>query len=730
MKHACSSGAQAVTAAIFLLILLLSVTAVAGTPATITGTVTESGTDDPLEDVTVVISDTGQHWLQSFVGEGATNSSGQFSIEIPMDPGQKREVIVEAAGPEHAPGRFNGVSDSGCYFNCGGTEGVFTISEGDSPVADLVLEPGGAIAGTITDATTGDVLEDAYVEPLRDTDGFGFSTHFRATSDGDGDYQLPLAVPASDYFLLAGPGLGQNYVIQAWEGYPCQRESCPIFNTDSVTVTAGGVETDIDFALQPAATLSGTLEPSDTVRLLRLYAADGVRDLESVFLFPGIPAWEFQGLAGGSYYLEIGPAQDQGPFVRTLHNGLLCPFGGCDRGQGAPLTVSPGATSSGHDYELEVGGKIAGTIIDADTQESPTVDGSGDLVGFYDVLDADGSVVEGAAIMHDSDKGKVIMQETRGIPPGEYFVRTYQNWQGMGIGSKLPGFQTSHASIAGYSDAAFPDVDCAGLDCDLSAATPITVSIDELTEITIEVSPGSSITGSVVDETNDEPLASAVVKLVDADNNMLAATHTDENGEFAFGGFPAGSYYLRTAMSSEPGTGWNAAFQNPYFDIVHGAASRCSEQLCSPGDGSAINLDGSSDFGPVELRVESGPVIRGQIIDVATGFSINGGYVEVFNAQGQLVGEYKVNTQTSLFQTTALEPGIYTVNPVVSTAYTSVADAAPQPTSRTPMVGIETDSEPRSGAGSTVTVGEEDVDFNAGVVDSFVDSIFTSRFEH
>jgi hypothetical protein len=708
-------------------LLVLAPPAIAGDLVTIEGTITESGSGAPLEGVTVVVSGYGLAWESSTLEQTTTSAVGTYSVSISMNPGQTWNIVVEAAGPSHAPARYNGSSEIGCYFRCGGTSGMFSVSAGDTiSSVEFELDPiGGTIAGTITDAGNGSELPSAYVEPLSAT-GVAYSQHFHGVSDSSGNYQLPLALPPGEYHLRSGPGPGDNYVIQAWQGFSCQHDSCPILNTDTVNVSAGEVTADINFALQPGATLSGTLEPAaDLWRLPRLFDAIGGFLDGQIYLQEGQSEWHFDGLSGGSYYLEVRSLSES-PFIRKLHNGLPCPVGGCNRARGNPLTVQPGATKTGIDLTLELGGSLSGTIVDAATQAPPpvTVVGTNTHVGHYDVINADGTVVGGGLIIED--EGDVKLAPSSGIPPGDYYVRTYNDWLNSGIGSVHPSL--GRAVIEGFSDAVYPDIPCAGLDCDLAAATPITISESELTEITIEIKQGSNISGSIIDQDTGALITNAVVKLVDAQNRKLAATHTDESGEFAFGAFPSGEYYLRTAMSSIPGPGSFSGYQNPYFDRVHGSTGRCSELLCEPISGTAITLDGNNDADPIILEVETGPVIRGQIIEVSTGLPINGGYVQVFNDQGRLVGEYKVNTVTSYYQTTALEAGTYTLSPVVSPAYNAVPQSSSSASSSQLMSSHETGGNVLTASGTSITIGKEDVQANTGVVDSFLDTVFISRF--
>jgi hypothetical protein len=705
-----------IPACLVVTLIWLAAAAQAGSPATVSGTISEAGSGTVLANVTVAVSDVGAGGWGNPVAVAVTDASGEFSVDVAMEPGQSRDLIVEAAGPGHAPGRFNGSSDSGCYFNCGGTSGSFPVAEGDSVTdIDFSLQPGGTISGTISRESTGAPIEGASVE-LRDSAlGYPFSMHFQASSDSSGNYQTPLAVAPGDYHLLARGPFEGNFVAQAWQGYSCQHGTCPILDTDTVELQAGVVLPDIDFALRAGARISGELVPDNIVRFIRLFDGAGIM-LDQVALFASETEWSFKNLSGGSYYIELGPATGVSGHIRKLHNGLLCPFSGCDRARGVPITIPPGSSLGLEEDQLQLGGQIQGTIVDADTGLAPAVDGPGNI-GTYDIIDSAGTIVGGGAIQQSD--GDVILAPSAGLPPGSYFVRTYNNWIGSGIGYIDP--LAGNATLPGYTDAMYPDIACAGQLCDLDAATPVTVTAGNTTSITIEISTGSKITGNVVDDGSDEPIERTIVKLIDDQHRLLATVKTDPNGGFDFGAFPAGSYYLRTAMSSNKGPG-TMGVQHPYFDRVYGASDLCSEQRCDPTTGATITLDGSNDAGPFELRVESGPVITGRIIFALTGLLINNGYVEVTDANGSFVGRYRINHQTGRYQTTALSPGDYTLVPMISPAFSDVTTSSMSPAHSPAGTRAQ-----RSGS-MVVTVGNESVEADLQVIDDGIDKLFNDRF--
>lgn len=714
-----NSASRALTSAITGAFLMgLAQAAIAD--ATVEGTITDAGSGAPIGGATVVISDRSGH--EEF--SGVTDGFGNYLITVPLGVDETRDIIIEAAGPQHAPARHNFAGDLPCFFNCG-DGGEITVAPGDMVTADIALQPGGTISGTITNAATGDPLPDAFARQIDADSGFGFSPHFHGVADSNGNYTTPLATAPGDRFIVAEAAPVDNFAARAWQDLPCEHGSCPIRDTDPVPITAGGQVSGIDFALEPGASISGTLLPDINFRIVSLYNGAGI-NVDVLFLFSGAE-WSFDQLSGGGYYVQLGASG----FVRILQNGLLCPFGGCIRARGEPVNVPAGSSVTLDPIELSESGQIGGTLVDAATGDPIPVE-PGSRFGTYDIIDGSGEVVGGGLIMEDGGNA-ALLPSSNGVPAGDYFVRTYQNWFGQGIGYTHPGFGDD--TLPGYTDAVHPNIPCAGLDCDLAAATPVTVTAGTTQSITIGISTGSNITGSVVDDATGAPIESAVIKLVDASNRLLASTRTDEFGMFSFGAFPEGTYYLRTAMSAELGPGVFPD-QHAYFDKVYGAMNNCSEQLCDPTTGTQISLDGSNDAGPFDLRVESGPVIFGQIVDELTGLPIPNGRVEVFNAAGELVGAYGINRSTAEYRTTALAPGDYTMEPFVSPAFSEVSfSSSSSPSSQTvyrpeAVTGATTLKVINESDGPiAVTVGTEDVEVNLQVVDTVRDVIFKSSFE-
>lgn len=711
-------------------IFLISSLPVAANQIQISGTITEVGSGVPVAGATVAVFGIPPNTNNPRFETTAGNGEYSFEINVPAD--ETFEIFIEAASPAHAPARFQGPPDVDCFFACGGVGGGQAASAGNTfSGIDIALQPGATISGTITQAAEGSPLANTRVQLFfidEDEVPRSYGARFTGVSVANGGYQTPFAVPAREYVVVASPGFGENFVTQAGPGVSCeffaccQLGSCPVFENAAVFLPAGQNTSGVDFALAPGAVLSGTLDPPEGVRLVRPYSDFLGAGGPFAFLDEGERDWTIAGLAGGSYFLELVPLSNTS-YVRKMHNGEICPYFSCLRNEGAPLDVAPGEVMGNLNFVLEEGGTYTGSVIEAATGQAPEQVGDFNQQNNVVIFDPEAGVVATGDIVSDGQGGLTIVHRF-GVPAGEYFVRTYSDFIVAGVGYPI---LEGHPHLPGFSDAILGGGDCAGILCDLDAAQRVTFAPGVPAELNFELNRGSRISGSVVDNQTLQPL-SAGIKLVDAQNRLVAVTRSDSEGNFEFGGFPPGEYFLRTSVAGQLGRGLGRP-SLPFFDRILGFAGDCSENLCDPQAGTAIMLDGVNDAGPFSLAVNPGPVIRGQVIDQASGKPVSGprGFVDVFDSSDAFVGRYPLFSPQ--FQTTALAPGEYTLVPFVSQAFVGNTEGPSNPSAgagvlNQPVVQLAQVAEPN--IGFTVEVGEENVDIDLEVL---VDFIFASRFE-
>ncbi|MBE2270800.1 MAG: carboxypeptidase regulatory-like domain-containing protein [Anaerolinea sp.] len=143
---------------------------------------------------------------------------------------------------------------------------ILSLAERDFTNAIFTLDLGGAISGHVYELDGVTPVEQVNVNAGPIT---SFSQDYWTQVNGDGTYLL--AVPPGQYFVSAS---GFHYVLEYWNdsGYGADAPQ------DVVTVTAGAITPNIDFALAPAGEIHGVV-----------YAADGVTPLANMNIGSSTP---------------------------------------------------------------------------------------------------------------------------------------------------------------------------------------------------------------------------------------------------------------------------------------------------------------------------------------------------------------------------------------------------------------------------------------------------------
>jgi hypothetical protein len=228
---------------------------------------------------------------------------------------------------------------------------------------DIVLHPGGAISGTVTDAAGTPV---AGVDVA--LDGAGEN----ALTDASGRYTLTNVEPGS-YPLYFQPSEDSDLLHQNYGGTPVPRadfDSIPYQSTGytPVQVTAGTTTGGIDTQLTTGGVITGTVtdnagQPLAGITVNLATPASG-------------PAFEWLYEAGsvttdaaGHYRINrLAAGTYRVSFVGNGYDGQLY-GGGQSYAAATPIEVAAGATVAGIDAEMRVTGAISGYV--ADLQGSP-----------------------------------------------------------------------------------------------------------------------------------------------------------------------------------------------------------------------------------------------------------------------------------------------------------------------------------------------------------------------
>ncbi len=272
---------------------------------------------------------------------------------------------------------------------------------------------------------------------------------------------------------------------------------------DLVAVADGQTTPNIDFTLVLGGAISGTLTVPGG------YSLKGRR----------VNAWPVSG--DGNYYDYCDSSGNysikglpQGQYILAPERGWTDPAdlvsvyydNKATRETADPITVSLGGTISNVGLQLVVGGRISGYV------------GNG-TVGLADVeiqlLSSDGKYVRGDST---DEYGSFVVQA---IPAGTYKVVAIAQESDYGF-----EFYNSQPSLGSANDVTVT----AG-----STASGINFLLD----------PGGEISGRVVRDDDDQPVANIQVNAYDANNaslDYMGYGNTDVNGNYVIRGLRAGSY--------------------------------------------------------------------------------------------------------------------------------------------------------------------------------------------
>jgi len=207
-------------------------------------------------------------------------------------------------------------------------------------------------------------------------------------------------------------------------------------------------------------------------------------------------------------------------YLDELYNNLPCPGGSCSVTSGTGVSVTAGATTSGINFALALGGRISGTVTDAAT--------GAPLASVYAyVYSASGSYVG-----YGSTNASGVYTTSTGLPAGTYYVKT--------------------SNSLGYLDELYNNLPCPGSSCSVTSGTGVSVTVDR--RRAGSTSPwrwAVASTGTVADAATGAPLAGVSVQVYTASGSSAGSSSTtNASGVYTTPtGLPAGTYFVKTSNS-------------------------------------------------------------------------------------------------------------------------------------------------------------------------------------
>lgn len=387
---------------------------------------------------------------------------------------------------------------------------------------DAELRPGAKITGTVVDAVSKAGLP---ASVCASRTGRGGEGSFCVTANQDGSYSIQ-GLRGGTYKVRFGPGYQSlNYLRQWYSGKPTSREANP------VTVLEGETSEDIDAELARGGKITGTVTDAVThsplagidVCAARFGHCDETGDDGKYVV---------EGLATGSFKLIFRDSNEAPEYAQVYYHDKAT----SDEAQS--IAVTAGQTTPGVDQQMREGGRISGTVLDAD---------SGDPLQGMDVC-AWSPTVEFSRCASTDSAGEYVIAA---LPASSYQVRFDPPYIGM------------DASKQNYVRQFYDEVESA----DAATLVPVTLG-GEADGIDAAMYEGGKIDGLVTAAVGGTPVkgAAACAYPLSEPEEFENCAATDANGEYTLEGLGAGSYRVAFYPNYFGGSNSNLMYQ--YYDEV------------------------------------------------------------------------------------------------------------------------------------------------------------------
>lgn len=449
-----------------------------------------------------------------------------------------------------------------------------------------------------------------------------------------------LSVPPGTYRAFTGGFNAAGVVNEIHPAIPCPvtcDSTAAIAIGAPVVVTGGGAVTALSFTLDPGATLTGAVTDSVTgqpvqgvtVSLRTLIGSRNVgvqsatSNASGTYVVPGVPPGTYFAYtsAGGTGY------------VNEVHDDILC-VGACSTAvavnSGREIVVAAGAAPAPINFALTPGGRISGTVIDAQT----LLPMAGVPVFAYTRV-GQSTAQAGSASTNASG-----VYTIAGLPTGSYYLAT----------------STTQAINEIYNGVICLDA-CSSADAVLvGEAVPVAAGTTT-TGRDFQLDAGGALSGTVVAATGGAPIAGVqivVYRQVGSAVSFASSGVTDATGAYTVRGLSTG----------------------PYFAVFQGNATLAAELSdgapCLPCSTATILASqpipvslGATTPG-IDFSLETAATITGRVTSAATSVAL----------PGTAVGLYRSGVSSPLASTTADASGAYALTGLPpGTYYASVSGA-------------------------------------------------------
>jgi len=543
---------------------------------------------------TIHMNNSGDGKSSTFVFTNTGASDGNYYLDFYWPNGDHYGQAGPYGGPMGVPQNIDLIDSP---FG-GGNQQFFgrIVISGDQPLTAIVTSPDyGYISGVVYEDDGVTTMPDMWISVNRDYDHQYYGDR---TSLSDGSY-------------YAGGLLDNNYIVTINPSYPWAKQwyngQEQVQDADSVSISAGGIITGIDFTLQPGGQITGTV-----------YADDGTTPLENVnvdldqgwfgtctdsnghFVIDAVPygdqvvvagrGWNWclneQSIYMGEYYSE----------TNIYDNATLVTVNGGDD------------IAENINFTMEEGGVITGRVTAA--------------VG--------GAPFEDLSVWADEYYNNNFGYHTRTDPNGYYTL----------TGLVAADYMIQSAAPYPYAKQWYDHQEHG------QQADQIAVSLGAtVTGIDLELEPGGMITGYVYDAGGSNPLENINVDLAQG----WYGTCTDSNGYYELQGAPYGDQVVQAGGDWNHCQNQQSAYIKEYYNETY-----------NYDDATPVTLNSGDDIGEnINFTMDTGGTITGRVTAEAGGAGLENVHV---NADEYDNNDFNYNADTDA-------SGYYTITGLVDTDY-------------------------------------------------------------
>ncbi len=567
----------------------------------ITGTVTDTLSGDPLTSVFVEAYDTdGSRVAFAYTdGAGFYELGGLVAGSYFVGTDGFFDQIDELYDNIPCPG--------GPPFGCdldSGTPVVVTLNA-TTPGINFVLDQRGALAGTLTEDGSGDPIPFVRVEAYRANGSFAGS----ASSDASGLYEID-GLDSNTYFATTD---SSQVVNELFDDLPCQG-GCDPTTGSPIAVTVNSTVDDIDFTLVSKGKITGTVTREEnglpvSFRRVEVRNTDGFFVRSTSTDANGL--YVVQALDDGDYFVSTDVSTEG--LLDELFDDIPClrgaPFG-CDATTGTPVTVAAGTAATGIDFALGTGGVISGTLTDAET---------GDPI----------------------DLGRVRIYDTTG---SEVRAQSSNSSGDFAIGGLDTGTYYATAQEDGHRRELYDDMPCIG-GCNPLTGTPIVVTVGSTTAgIDFALEPLGGISGTVTDAATGTLEDTGFIDLFNSAGNFVDSAFFGPSGAYEFDNVEPGTYFARTVQ-------FFSIYANQLYDGLP------CQGNCDPTTGTPIVVTLGTTTTGIDFALERTGAISG-VVQSSAGLPAANVEVRIWDGAGTFISS-TASDATGLYTVRRLPAGSY-----------------------------------------------------------------------